>query len=136
MTRRTRSFLLDDGVLLINTTATSGKDSSLIDTPGKYLTQSNFREMLQQNAALVQQFAGITTPDYDGGSANTTAFQFSVEGGRADTTNFTDSVEGGNAEGNSIVSGGSSGTTVYGSQVNGGTAGTTTFEQTIDGGNA
>lgn len=108
MTRRTRSFLLDDGVLLINTTATSGKDSSLIDTPGKYLTQSNFREMLQQNAALVQQFAGITTPDYDGGSANTTAFQFSVEGGRADTTNFTDSVEGGNAA----------------------------FEQTIDGGNA
>lgn len=96
-----------------------------------------FPTLLSDNAALIQQIAaGNVEPDYDGGTASTATFDFTVDGGDATTTEFTDTVEGGNAEGNSIVEGGFSSTTVYASTEDGGNASTTEFDQTIDGGNA
>ena len=76
------------------------------------------------------------TPDWDGGTASTTSFEFSADGGNASTTSFADTVSGGNAAGNAITAGGFAGTTVFGSTVDGGSASTASFDTTIDGGNA
>ena len=109
----------------------------------KYITEADFNSLFDARFATSTIAtidggdaggAGPVTPDFDGGNASTTTFEYSVDGGDASTTSFTDAYEGGNAAGNSIVSGGFSSTTVYGSTTDGGDANTTTFDQTIDGG--
>lgn len=106
----------------------------------KYITEADFNGLFDArlaNATIDGGSAGAAaTPDFDGGTASTTSFDFTVDGGDASTTSFADAYEGGNAAGNSIVAGGFSGTTVYGSTEDGGNASTTSFDQTIDGGNA